>query len=140
MPVLVADAPGVTIPLETRFPVMVPPANSDPPDRVTPPDAAKRAAVRGGARGLRVTPGPPTVNVLPVPTVTVPAFETLPAVVKLAPLARVNLPAASLVAKFASPFFRVVVLRISADLPVRVMAASFVSILAPANSSLPVTS
>ena len=68
----------------------------------------------------------------------VPALPKLPAVVKLLLPARVKLPAAALVAKFANPL-PVVWLMICEVAPLKVILAALVTILALLHSRVPET-
>ena len=81
-----------------------------------------------------------TAKVLPLPTDRVPLLVKPPAVVKLAPPARLKLLAAEMVAKFARPLPLVVEFSISAVGLPSVMLAVSVTMLAPGNASVPVTS
>ena len=101
---------------------------------------ARVLCARGSPAVCVNAPDPPTVNVLPLPTVTAPALAKLPVVVKERLPARSKVPVASLVARFANPLVLFVELRISDAAPVRVILAPLVTMLAPANSRVPLTS
>ena len=81
-----------------------------------------------------------TVNALPAPTVSTPLFVKFPAVVKSYPPSTLNPPVAEFTAKLARPLPLVVELTICAPVPVSAMLAALVTMLAPVNSRVPVTS
>src|SRR5437899_4586658 len=137
MPVLVEESPGVTTPLDWTLPVMVPfpkrepdwTVNRLPTDRVPSSVVVPLDCVR--------LPDPPTVKVLPLPIVNVPALVKLPAVVKLRLLLMVKLPPDALVAKFARPLL-LLWSSICDEVPVSVRLAALVTMFAPLNCSVPV--
>jgi hypothetical protein len=132
IPVLPVESPGITIPLDRRFPLMDPTPNREPPVKVTPPEADNAPSSLVVPEFCKLA-APPTVKVLPVPMAKFPAFVKLPTVVKVRPPATLKLPVDALVAKFARPSVLVVELRIFDEMPVSVIFAAFVAMLAPAN-------
>src|SRR5580704_16440996 len=138
MPVTIEESPGVMVPalLEVRAPVINPFPNSEPPFRLTAPVADSDPSSVVVPPDCVNIPGPPNVNVLPVLMVKVPALEKFPAVVNERFPARVKLPL--LVAKFAKPL-ALDWLIIWEEVPVRVMLAALVTMLALLNCSVPVT-
>src|SRR5215510_13023335 len=104
MPAVVDEARGETAAalLDLRAPVIEPVPKSEPPFRLIPPEADKiPLSVVLPPDWLKI-PGPPTVNVLPVLIVKVPAFVKFPAVVNKRFPARAKLPL--FVAKLARAF------------------------------------
>jgi len=138
MPVNVEEVPGVMVPalLEVRAPVIEPVPKSEPPFRLTPP-------VEADSDPLSVVVPPdcvnaaelPNVNVLPVLMVKVPALVKLPAVVneRLPAKAKVPLLVAKLARALALDW-----LIICEEVPVSVMLAALVTMLALLNWSVPV--
>ena len=139
MPVAVEEMPGVMIAalLDVRPPVIEPVPKSEPPFRLTPPVEADSVPLSVVVPPDWVNiPEPPSENVLPVLMVKVPALAKFPTVVNERLPARAKLPL--LVAKFASPLALDWSI-IFEDVPVNVMLAALVTMLAPANCSVPVT-
>src|SRR6516162_4867716 len=162
MPVWVKESPGLMTPLDvTAVPVIVPLPNSDPPFRLSVPEAFRvRLPSSVVVPAVCVNrPVPPTVKALPEPMVKVPVFVRFPPVVNPLPLpvtvrlpllvkapavlnrrppATVNFPLLALVAKLARPLPPVWLI-ICEEMPVNVKFAALVTMLAPLNCSVPVT-
>src|SRR5216684_4376953 len=138
MPVFVKESPGVMVAalLEVRAPVIDPFPKSDPPFRLTAPGADSDPSSVVVPPDCVNAPGPPTENVLPVLMVKVPALAKFPAVVNERFPARAKVPL--LVAKFARPLALDWSI-IWEEVPVSVMLAALVTMLAPLNCSVPVT-
>ena len=138
MAVILKASPGVTVPalLDVKAPVINPFPNSEPPCRLTAPEADSDPSSVVAPPDCVNIPGPPNVNVLPVLMVKVPALVKLPAVVNERFPARVKLPL--FVAKLAKPLLLdwSMILEV---VPVSVMLAALVTMLALLNCSVPVT-
>jgi hypothetical protein len=78
-------------------------------------------------------PLPPTVKVLALPILRLPAFEKLPDVVKVRPPWRLKAPVDAVAAKLAKPLALLVELRTLDAVPVKVMLAALLTMLAPGN-------
>ena len=76
---------------------------------------------------------PVTVKVLPGPRDIAPAFVKFPVLVKSRPLWSEKLPVAAFVEKFAKPFTLDSLMMGFVAVPLRIMFAAFVTILAPVN-------
>src|SRR5438094_725891 len=138
MPVAVEESPGVMVPalLDVRAPVIDPFPNSEPPCRLTAPGADNDPSSVVVPPDCVNIPVPPSENVLPVLMVKVPELVKFPAVVNERLPARAKVPL--LVAKFAKPLaFDWLI--IWEEVPVSVMFASLVTMLALANCSVPPT-